>query len=417
MTTNWIRILHTGDLHIGMENYGQVDPATGLNGRIMDFLRCFTGVVDYALANEVDLLIFAGDAYKTREPNSTYRREFARRIKRLADAGIPVVLLAGNHDLPAQERRASSIDIFRTLEVPNVVVAGSECLYRLRTRRGDLVQVATVPYPLRQRLLVHDKYKNMPIDELDRVVQQIMGENIQAVAAQVDPALPAILTGHFSVSEARFGSERAVMLGRDVVVLKSALADPTWDYVALGHIHRHQELNDGQHPPIVYCGSLERIDFGEELEPKGFVIADVRRGHAEWEFHPVAARRFVTIRADVRSETAPLAAVLQTIACHDVKDAVVRVIIQARAEQEGVLRDADLRQALSEAYFVAGISLEVERAYRQRLGGESPEGLTPTQLLIRYLESKGTPPDRIEALLQQAEEIFQEVQGTSYQQE
>lgn len=417
MTTNWIRILHTGDLHIGMENYGQVDPATGLNGRIMDFLRCFTKVVDYALANEVDLLIFAGDAYKTREPNSTYRREFARRIKRLADAGIPVVLLAGNHDLPAQERRASSIDIFRTLEVPNVVVAGSECLYRLRTRRGDLVQVATVPYPLRQRLLVHDKYKNMSIDELDRVVQQIMGENIQAVAAQVDPAMPAILTGHFSVSEARFGSERAVMLGRDVVVLKSALADPTWDYVALGHIHRHQELNDGQHPPIVYCGSLERIDFGEELEPKGFVIADVRRGHAEWEFHPVAARRFVTIRADVRSETAPLAAVLQTIACHDVKDAVVRVVIQARAEQEGVLRDADLRQALSEAYFVAGISLEVERAYRQRLGGESPEGLTPTQLLIRYLESKGTPPDRIEALLQQAEEIFQEVQGTSYQQE
>lgn len=417
MTTNWIRILHTGDLHIGMENYGQVDPATGLNGRIMDFLRCFTEVVDYALANEVDLLIFAGDAYKTREPNSTYRREFARRIKRLADAGIPVILLAGNHDLPAQERRASSIDIFRTLEVPNVVVAGSERLYRLRTRRGDLIQVATVPYPLRQRLLVHDKYKNMPIDELDRVVQQIMGENIQAVAAQVDPALPAILTSHFSVSEARFGSERAVMLGRDVVVLKSALADPTWDYVALGHIHRHQELNDGQHPPIVYCGSLERIDFGEELEPKGFVIADVRRGHAEWEFHPVAARRFVTIRADVRSETAPLAAVLQTIACHDVKDAVVRVVIQARAEQEGVLRDADLRQALSEAYFVAGISLEVERAYRQRLGGESPEGLTPTQLLIRYLESKGTPPDRIEALLQQAEEIFQEVQGTSYQQE
>lgn len=410
--TDRIRVLHTGDLHIGMENYGQVDPATGLNGRIMDFLRCFTEAVDYALANDVDLVIFAGDVYKSREPNSTYRREFARRIKRLADAGILVVLLIGNHDLPAQERRASSVDIFRTLEVPNVVVAGSDHLHCLTTRRGDRIQVATIPYPLRQRLLAHDEYKNKTMADLDLVVQQILAENIQALAAQVDPSLPAILTGHFSVSGARFGSERAVMLGRDVVVLKSALADPIWDYVALGHIHRHQELNDGQHPPIVYCGSLERIDFGEEMEPKGFVVADVRRGHTEWEFRPVNARRFVTIRADVRAETDPASSVLETIARHRLRDAVVRVIVQARAEQEGVLRDADIRRALNEAYFVAGVSFEIERAYRQRLGEASPEGLSPTELLTRYLESKGTPPQRIETLIQYAEEIFQEVQGT-----
>lgn len=410
--TDRIRLLHTGDLHIGMENYGQVDPATGLNGRIMDFLRCFTEAVEYALANDVDLVIFAGDVYKSREPNSTYRREFARRIKRLADAGILVVLLIGNHDLPVQERRASSVDIFRTLEVPNVVVAGSDHLHCLTTRRGDRVQVATVPYPLRQRLLVHDEYKNKTMADLDLVVQQILAENIQALAAQVDPSLPAILTGHFTVSEARFGSERAVMLGRDVVVLKSALADPIWDYVALGHIHRHQELNDGQHPPIVYCGSLERIDFGEEMESKGFVVAEVRRGHTEWEFRPVNARRFVTIRADVRAETDPTSSVLETIARHRLRDAVVRVIVQARAEQEGVLRDAGIRRALNEAYFVAGVSFEIERAYRQRLGEASPEGLSPTELLTRYLESKGTPPQRIETLLQYAEEIFQEVQGT-----
>ena len=410
--TDRIRILHTGDLHIGMENYGQLNPATGLNGRIMDFLRCFTEAVDYALANEVDLVIFAGDAYKTREPNSTYRREFARRIKRLADAGIPVVLLIGNHDLPAQAGRASSVDIFHTLAVPKVVVASTDRLYHLTTRRGAVVQVATVPYPLRQRLLVHDEYKNMTMAELDLAVQRMLGENIQALAAQVDPSLPAILTGHFSVSEASFGSERAVMLGRDVIVLKSALADPIWDYVALGHIHRHQELNDGQHPPIVYCGSLERIDFGEETERKGFVVADVCRGHTEWEFHPVGARRFVTIRADVRAETDPASAVLETIARHQLGDAVVRVIIQARAEQEAVLREADIRRALNGAYFVAGVSFEIERAYRQRLGGESPEGLSPTELLTRYLESKGTPPQRIGTLLQYAEEIFQEVQGT-----
>jgi exonuclease SbcD len=404
---NSIRIMHLADIHIGMENYGRLDPATGLNGRVMDFLRRLSEAVDYALENEVDLVLFAGDAYKTRDPNSTYRREFARRIKKLADAGIPVVLLVGNHDLPAQDKRASSIDIFRTLGVPNVLVANHDRLHQITTRQGAAIQVATVPYPVRQRLLSRDEHKDKTIAELDALVQELVAQNIQALAEQVDPSIPAVLVGHFSVSDAEYGSERTVMLGRDVVVLKSVLAAPAWDYVALGHIHRQQELNKGQQPPIVYAGSLERIDFGEEKESKGFVIADVRRGHTDWEFHRVEARRFVTIREDVRDQADPLAVLSETIARHDITDAIVRVIIQAQPEQEGLLRDGDVRRALDGAYFVAGISIEMERAYRQRLGGESPEGLTPAELLEHYLESKDTPAERIAALLKHAESIFQ----------
>ena len=185
-----IRIMHLADLHIGMENYGRLDPATGLNGRVMDFLRRLSEAVDYALENEVDLVLFAGDAYKTRDPNSTYRREFARRIKRLADAGIPVVLLVGNHDLPAQDKRASSIEIFRTLDVPNVLVGNRDRLHQITTRRGAPIQVATVPYPVRQRLLSRDEHKDKTIAELDTLVQQLVAENIQALADQVGPIDP-----------------------------------------------------------------------------------------------------------------------------------------------------------------------------------------------------------------------------------
>jgi exonuclease SbcD len=266
--------------------------------------------------------------------------------------------------------------------------------------------VAAVPYPVRHRLLAQDEYRERTIAELDNLVQELVAENIQALAAQVDPSLPAVLLGHFSVSEARFGSERTVMLGRDVVVLKSVLADPVWDYVALGHIHRHQELNRGQRPPIVYCGSLERIDFGEEQEPKGFVVATVRRGETEWQFHPVAARRFLTIRADVRGEADPLAAALATIGAHNVDDAIVRVLVQALPEQAGLLRDAEVRRSLAAAYYVAGVNVEMARTYRQRLGGQSPEGLSPADLLARYLESKGTPAPRIALLLRYADEIL-----------
>ena len=105
--TEPIRMLHLADLHIGMENYGRIDPATGIHGRVLDFLRCFDEVIEYGLAHDVDLVIFAGDAFKTRDPSPTYQREFARRIKRLSNAGVPTILLVGNHDLPAMERKAT----------------------------------------------------------------------------------------------------------------------------------------------------------------------------------------------------------------------------------------------------------------------------------------------------------------------
>ena len=311
-----IRLLHFADLHVGMENYGRLDPATGVNDRVLDFLHRFDELIDYGLEREVDLVIFAGDAFKTRNPNPTYQRAFARRVKRLADAGVPIVLLVGNHDLPTMVQRASSVDIFRTLEVPNVVVGWEEKVHTIETRRGPM-QVATVPYPVRQRLLAHDDYRGLSIRELDDKLQGIVAEIIQAMARQIDPDIPAVLAAHLSVSGAVFGSERSVMIGRDAVVLKSVLADPAWDYVALGHIHLHQSLNGDGYPAVVYAGSPERIDFGEEKQPKGFCWVELARGETTWEFVEVDARPFVTVRADVREAASPLMALQQEIAKHD----------------------------------------------------------------------------------------------------
>ncbi len=400
-----ICLLHFADLHIGMENYGRLDPATGVNRRVLDFLRRFDELIDYGLEHDVDLVIFAGDAYKRRNPNPTYQRAFARRIKRLADAGVPVVLLVGNHDLPTMVQKASSVDIFRTLDVPNVIVGRVEEVHRIETRHGP-VQVATVPYPVRQRLLAHDEYRGLSIEQLDEALRRIVSDNIRALAQQLDPDIPAVLAAHLTVSGATFGSERSVMIGRDAVVLKSALADPAWDYVALGHVHKHQSLNDGGYPPVVYAGSLERIDFGEEKQPKGFCWVELARGETTWKFVEVDARRFVTVRADVREALNPLMALQQTIAPYDLREAVVRLIVHMRADQEPLVRDRDVRALLSDAYFVAGIVREVEREARVRLGSLAPEEMSDRELLAKYLEAKNTPPERVRVLLEYAEEIF-----------
>ncbi len=402
-----IRLLHFADLHIGMENYGRLDPATGVNRRVLDFVQRLDEVIDYGLEHDVDLVIFAGDAYKTRSPNPTHQRAFARRIKRLTDAGVEVVLLVGNHDLPTMTQKASSIDIFRTLDVPNVVVGRAEDVHIIQTRRGP-VQVATVPYPVRQRLLAHDDYRSLSIAELDSRLEEIITGNIHGLAAQIDPDLPAVLTAHLSVSGATYGSERSVMIGRDAVVLRSVLTDPAWDYVALGHIHRHQSLNPDGSPPVVYSGSLERIDFGEEGQPKGFCWVELARGETSWKFVEVAARPFVTVRADLRGTDDPLASLRRAVGGHDLKDAVVRVILHLRSDQEKLIRDHDVRALLAEAAFVGSINREVERESRVRLGGLSPEEMTSSQLLERYLDARGTQEERKKELLARAAEIFTE---------
>jgi len=226
------------------------------------------------------------------------------------------------------------------------------------------------------------------------------------LAEQLDPKLPAVLTAHLTVSGATYSSERSVMIGRDAVILKSALADPAWDYVALGHIHRHQSLNGAAYPPVVYSGSLERIDFGEELEPKGFCWVKLARGKTTWQFVELPARRFVTVRADLRQAEDVQAALKEAVTAHDLREAVVRLVVQLRPEQEQQLRDREVRSLLTDAAFVGGVSREVEREARVRLGNLAPEAMTPQQLLERYLDDKGTPAERKRELVECAEEIF-----------
>jgi exonuclease SbcD len=235
----------------------------------------------------------------------------------------------------------------------------------------------------------------MSLGDLDVAINEIVRKNITDLAteAQEKPNMPAVLAAHFSVSGATQGSEQSVMIGRDVVVFKDLLANTAWDYVALGHIHKHQELNGGQHPPIVYSGSLERIDFGEEREQKGFVIAEIEHGRSTWEFYPLDARRFLTIRIDVTSSDDPMTDIFDKLETYIVDEAIVRVIIKAEEAQDVLLDDKAIRQALQGAAFIASIVHDVARTHRHRLGVGSTEELTPQELLELYLDTKNTPAD------------------------
>ena len=407
-----MKILHFADLHLGVENYGRIDPTTGLSSRLNDFLSALDQVIDYALENRVDLVLFCGDAYKTREPSQTQQREFARRINRLSTADIPIFLLVGNHDLPNAIGRATTTEIFDTLAVKNVYVSNRPDIYHIPTA-GGTVQVVSLPWLRRSALLSKEDARNLNFEQIKQRLQQVLTNIIITSIARLDPTLPAILVAHVWVTGAQVGSESLMAIGQEPALLLSNVAQPAFDYVALGHIHKHQVLSES--PPVVYAGSLERVDFGEENDEKGFymveVVSDPVTGnrHVSFDFHPVSCRRFLTINVALEEHDAdPTATVLRTIAEQEEKvgDAVVRLNISLPAQIEGQLRDNDLRDALKEAHYFT-IARDIKRETRLRLGSGTAEEITPLEALNDYLELQNLSPERKKVLLEYGERLIE----------
>lgn len=408
-----MRLLHFADLHLGVENYGRTDPATGLSSRLGDFLRRFDEVVEVAIDERVDAVLFAGDAFKTRDPNPTVQRAFAERIRRLSRAAIPTVLLIGNHDLPGVISRATSVDIYDALGVDYVRVCRRIETFTLDTASGPL-QVVTLPWITRGALLTREEYRADSADELDNRLKSRIIDALAGEVAALDPDLPAVLMGHLSLGGATYGSEQSIMLGADLVLNRSDLQPDAFDYVALGHIHKHQQVGPGT-PPVVYSGSLERVDFGEEREEKGFVMLDIAPGArgqraTTWAFRRVQARPFITLRLSAKGDD-PLEELRAAIAARkDLEGAVVRAVINLSHDNADRLRLSDVRRLLGEtgAAYLGSITAEVERPSRVRLPLAAGEEADPLQMLRRWLETQPFTPDRQALLLRYAEALVKE---------
>ncbi|MEO8285325.1 MAG: exonuclease SbcCD subunit D [Chloroflexota bacterium] len=400
-----LRILHLADIHLGMENYGRTDPATGLSSRLGDFLHTLNNALDWALNNDVHLVLIAGDIFKNRDPTPTVQREFAKCIHKLSAAGMPTFILVGNHDVPNALQRANTVEIYSTLAIPMVTVAQKPSVHLVDTKVGK-VQIVALPWLSRSYLMSNNNFRNLTPDELNGEIIQLVEGFIDNSVEKLDPSMPAILTAHASVQGAVFSTEREIMLGQDVVLPKTIVANPRFDYVAMGHIHKYQVLSQNR-PPIVYPGSLERIDFGEQNDKKGFVSVEISEPgpdgvrEVRHDFHEVPARRFLTVKVNAAVDF-PTEEALRRIEENEdaIKDAVVRVIIETTPDHLRDLRQDEVRRALnSKGPSFGSVITNSARAHRLRLGDKVIEQMSPREALRIYLQDKNTSPERLEMLL------------------
>jgi len=404
-------ILHFADAHIDMANYGRHDPQTGLPLRVMDFLKSLDTIVDAAINERVDLVLFAGDAYRDRNPAPTFQREWGRRIMRLSRAGIPTLLLVGNHDLSPSLGRAHAIEEFSTLEVPHVRVLDRPVFLGPDDLEGLPLQVIAMPWISRSGLLANLEMSAAKPDEVYTQIEERLTALVQDWIADADPTLPLVLTAHASVQGAVYGGERTVMLGSDLVLPGSLVKDPRLDYTALGHIHKPQNLNENLHPPVIYPGSIERVDFGEIADDRFFVVARVERGHTEVEWRKLTGiRPFIDRRLQLESDadiTGQLRNALPAVEL--LEGAIVRLVLEYPREWEAQIDEAALREHTAgtfEFHLVKRPQMET----RVRIpDGQNVGSLTPLELLALYWRASHTDPADSEALNRLAVSVMDNV--------
>jgi len=411
-----IKFIHTADIHFGVENYGRIDPKTGIHSRLLDFVNALNFCIDHAIKEKVDFFVFSGDAYKTPHPTQTQQKMLLECFLRLYQAKIPAIIVVGNHDHPLSFGKVNALDLFGALPLDGFYVVDEPRHIALTTAHGP-VNIIGIPWPTRNTVSISEKHAHKSATEITQYISRGVAHIIENFANNLDPEVPAVLAGHLTVSSGIFsGSEKRAIYGTDPVLLPSQVSIAPFDYVALGHLHRYQNLNPNGYPPVVYAGSIERIDFGERKEDKGFCVVTLEaKGNTSVEFIKTPQRAFIQIEVHIKQDADQTEQLIAAIKEHEIKDAVLKILYHLPA---GVKDEVDLRavqRACADAMYVVGILPIRQAESRERRIGAATMEMDFKSLLHAYFESKPELKDKEDGLIEKAlllaEESSNQVEG------
>lgn len=314
------RILFVSDTHLGFDLPSR--PRVERVRRGPDFFACFARALEPALRGEVDVVVHGGDLlYRSRVPASLVGLAL-RPLLQVAEAGVPVLLVAGNHE-------RSAIPYPLLASHPNLHLIGRPTTVVVE-RRGLRVAFAGFSYA--------------------PGVRRAFPALLAATGYRSAPADARVLCFHQCVEGASCGPPPGYTFrdADDVVRGSDLPADVA--VVLSGHIHRHQVLRSdlrGRPLPasVVYAGSVERTSFAEREEPKGFVLVTIGAGGRggrlqRCEFRPLPARPMHVHEVTGRS---PLEAELRAVFARLPPRAIVQFRVSAAQAGAEALRAARLR--------------------------------------------------------------------------
>ncbi len=387
-----VKILHFADAHIDRRSGGKTDTATGLPLRVMDYLKSLDTIVNTAIDEDVQLVLFAGDAYKGPMPAPTFVREWDRRLRRLADAHIPVLLIEGNHDRTPAFKKAGALQELGTFDIPYIHLSHEIRLWKPQDLDGVPVQVLTVPWISKSFLVAKgaeiDSGKGVTQTESARRMEFEIQKRVDREMAEADPNLPVVLLAHYGVRGARYAGGKEVSYSEEVTLERGLLTDPAFSYCALGHIHKFQDLNEDAQPPVVYSGSIEHVDYGEAKEKKGFIIAEVDNHRTAYAFRELATRPMynrVYEYEDGSGEQMRQALLDLLPDPERAEGALIKLTVSYPHEMESAIDERALREKVRGAQEFR-LLRKPKYENRIRIAGETIAGMTAQDLLKRYCD-------------------------------
>ena len=240
-----IRLAHITDTHLGYRGLNKLDPESGRNQRTVDFERAFEWAIDDIIAQQPDAIIHAGDVFHYSRPTWVALRHFVQQMKRIEEAGIPMLVIAGNHDTPRIRTGGSAYSLLE-FALPGIkFVSGYEAENDYETFAHLNMHVNAIPHGA----LTNDD-PVFPMTSPGKVTVMTIHGMVKGI---LDPG-----------KHAEPGEEE----------LDTGLLERGFDYIALGHYHLNMQ------PPGIsngwYAGSTERNGWGDYAATPGYCMVTLK---------------------------------------------------------------------------------------------------------------------------------------------
>lgn len=387
-----MKFIHLSDLHLGFQEEGR---------ELIDPFKSVSYAFDYARENEIKLMVISGDIFDRRDPPSKIQKGFASILAKAIQDGIKVFIITGNHEGAPFSERSIHLDVYKELELPNVIISKKPDLYEI-----DGIYFISLPYPFKRNLLAKEEYK----EKTESEILQILNEKLLSIKNELLKNLPnknpIVLVAHLPVTEGKMNEAVYSRFDTDLPISVEELDDEKISYTALGHYHKYQVITSRKFGhPFVYAGSLDRITFSEENDEKGFVEVEIDKKTNNTSFRFVKnpfARKYYTIA--VRSDKD-----IEEVDFKKVKESITRIVLMNDLENEDSLKSL-AKKIEAESLSFLGIIDKRERK-TNFISSSLTLNISPKEAIEKYLKNKDDPfiKENLDKIIEGAIEIIKEV--------
>lgn len=399
-----LKVLHTGDWHIGSFPGPEVG---GQNARFQDICRCLDFQAMYAEEHRPDLIVVSGDIFHQARVWSDRGLRESRtaidHIRRLSNVA-PTVVLRGTPNHDSEEQFEMLVTAFYGDDSVSVVTE-PEVLH-IHTYHGQRVDVACIPGF--DRGVHRAAHPGLSREEETQVFTDELAKVVLGLKAQCEPGVTSILSTHFTVPGCNMESGQTALFAQfEPVIYPDTLKAADFDLVALGHIHRPQQLPEAGRA-VFYCGSITGLNFNDENQPRGFYIHDIDDDGEAWsEYVETPYREFETIRLN-EDDVCTMLSAERVVVPDRLKGKIVRVLYTCSDETNKAFNKAVLEKRLYDGgvFYVSEITPEeiATSVNRDELHGDN----SPEQNLAEYLTEKEKSPEDAQRIIELARPIISE---------